>query len=143
MAGVQANMPMPARAMPRTDRKILAVMNDLFFQVKIMETAKRLGLTVEFLKDRETALEKVKAQPAAVIFDLNYAAADPLDLIRRMKADPETGMVTAIGFVSHVQTELRLKAQESGCDLVVARSAFAQNLPAILQKYSDTSPTTI
>jgi len=125
--------------MTGTEIKILAVMNDLFFQVKIMDAAKKLGLTVEFLKDRETVFEKVKAQPAMVIFDLNYAAADPLDLIRRIKADPETHLVSIVGFVSHVQTELRLKAHESGCDMVVARSAFVQNIPAILQKYSNSA----
>ena len=125
--------------MTGTEIKILAVMNDLFFQVKIIDAAKKLGLTVEFLKDRETVFEKVKAQPAMVIFDLNYAAADPLDLIRRIKADPETRLVSIVGFVSHVQTELRLKAHESGCDMVVARSAFVQNIPAILQKYSNSA----
>jgi hypothetical protein len=41
-----------------------------------------------------------------------------------------------VGFISHVQTELKQKAQESGCDVVVARSSFAQNLPAILERYA-------
>ena len=40
-----------------------------------------------------------------------------------------------IGFVSHVQTELKQRAKEIGCDTVVARSVFAQNLPAILEGY--------
>ncbi len=125
--------------MTGTDQKIVAVMNDLFFQVKIMDAARKLGLTVEFLKDRETVFERMKAHPRVIIFDLNYGAADPLDLIRRLKADPETRLVDTIGFISHVQTQMRLQAQESGCDLVVARSAFAQNLPAILQKYAAAS----
>jgi len=120
--------------MTGTENKILAVMNDLLFQVKIMDAAKKLGLTVEFLKDGETFFEKVKAQPPMVIFDLNYEAAGPLDLIRRIKANPATSLVSTVGFVSHVQTELRLKARESGCDIVLARSAFVQNLSAILQK---------
>jgi CheY-like chemotaxis protein len=126
--------------MTETEHKILAVMNDLFFQVKIMDAAKKLGLTVEFLKDRETVFERVKAQPPVVIFDLNYAAADPLELIRRIKADPQTRLVSTVGFVSHVQIELRLKAQESGCDMVVARSAFVQNISALLQKYGKYRP---
>jgi CheY-like chemotaxis protein len=122
-----------------TEHKILAVMNDLFFQVKIMDAAKKLGLTVEFLKDREILFERVKAQPRLVIFDLNYEAADPLELIRRIKTDPETRLVSTVGFVSHVQTELRLKAQESGCDMVVARSAFVKNIAAILQNMANTT----
>jgi hypothetical protein len=35
-----------------------------------------------------------------------------------------------------VQTDLKRKAQETGCDTVVARSVFAQNLPAILERFT-------
>ncbi len=41
-------------------RKILAVMTDLFFSAKIHDMAKKLGMSVEFLKDKPTVLEKVK-----------------------------------------------------------------------------------
>jgi len=110
-----------------TSAKILAVMNDLFFSVKINDAAKRLGMTAEFVKDKTVALEKIKANPPLVIFDLNCATADPLELIRAAAGIP------TIGFVSHVQTDLRQKAIESGCGVVAARSAFAQNLEAMLE----------
>jgi hypothetical protein len=71
-----------------------------------------------------------------VIFDLNYDAADPIGLILQIKNNPETKRVSTIGFISHVQTDLKLKAQESGCDMVVARSVFAQNLPVILKRHA-------
>jgi CheY-like chemotaxis protein len=122
-----------------SEKKILAVMTDLFFSVKINDIAKKLGMTVEFLKDREVVLEKVGAQPAVVIFDLNYDAVDPIGLIRRIKGDPATKRISMIGFVSHVQAELKLSAQESGCDMVVARSVFAQNLPMILKRHATTA----
>jgi hypothetical protein len=38
-----------------------------------------------------------------------------------------------------VQTELKLQAQQSGCDMVVARSVFAQNLPDILKRHATIS----
>ena len=117
-------------------RKILAVMTDLFFSAKIHDMAKKFGMTVDFLKDRETVLEKVKEKPSVVIFDLNYDAADPLGLIRTIKSDPETKRVSTIGFVSHVQTDLKHQAQDAGCDMVVARSVFAQNLPLILKRHA-------
>jgi CheY-like chemotaxis protein len=118
---------------------ILAVMADLMFSVRIIDQAKKLGLKVEFAKDEETAFGKLKAGPLqAVIFDLNYAAANPLGLIQRMKSDPETKQIDTVGFISHVQVEQRRQAQEAGCDVVVARSAFAQKLPEILGRYADT-----
>jgi CheY-like chemotaxis protein len=122
--------------MSSADHKVLAVMNDLFFSVQIMDAAKKLGLTVEFLKDKETVLEKVKDRPSLVIFDLNYAAADPLDLIRRIKADAATADVRTFGFISHVQIEIKRQAEESGCDTVVARSVFAKTLPDILRRHT-------
>lgn len=112
--------------------KLLAVMSDLFFSVKINDAAKQLGMTAEFVKDNKLALEKAKAKPPLIILDLNCDAADPLNLIAQIKADPQTASIPLVGFVSHVQTQLKQKAQEAGCDTVVARSVFAQTLPAIL-----------
>src|SRR2546426_863311 len=112
---------------------ILAVMTDLFFLVKISDAAKKLGMTVELVKDRELVLEKLREKPALIIFDLNCEAIDPVELIRTIKSNPAAQSIRTIGFVSHVQTDLRVRARESGCDEVVARSAFAQNLPAFLE----------
>jgi CheY-like chemotaxis protein len=116
--------------------KVLAVMSDLFFSVKINDAAKKLGMTAEFVKDKTLALEKAKSKPPLIILDLNCEAADPLGLIAAIKASPETAGIAMIGFVSHVQVDLKQKAQEAGCDTVVARSVFAQNLPAILESHA-------
>jgi hypothetical protein len=40
-----------------------------------------------------------------------------------------------IGYLSHVQGELKQKAHEAGCDMVLARSAFSQNLPNLLRRH--------
>jgi len=113
-------------------------MSDLFFSVKINDAAKKLGMTAEFVKDNTLAFEKAKLNPPLIILDLNCDAADPVDLIAKIKADPGTAGIPIVGFVSHVQTELKQRAQDIGCDTVVARSAFAQNLPAILKRYLTT-----
>jgi CheY-like chemotaxis protein len=113
--------------------KVLAIMSDLFFSVKINDAAKKLGTSAEFVKDKTLALEKAKLKPPLIILDLNCDSADPLGLIAGIKANPETAGIPMIGFVSHVQTQLRQRAQDLGCDTVVARSVFAQNLPAMLE----------
>ena len=121
--------------MPDQSGKVLAVMSDLFFSVKINDAAKKFGMTAEFVKDKALALEKAKLNPPVIILDLNCDQADPLDLIAHIKADPATAGIGMIGFVSHVQTQVKQSAQDLGCDTVVARSVFAQNLPAILARY--------
>src|SRR5205809_888578 len=106
---------------------ILAVMADLMFSVKIIDMAKKLGLTIDFVKDKDGFLRTLATKPAVIIFDLNFQPADPLGLIRALKADSATREIPTVGFVSHVQVDLRQAAVEAGCDKVVARSAFAQN----------------
>ena len=122
--------------MPAQPKKIVAVMTDLFFSAKILDMAKKSGMIAEMVKDKTTVLERAKEKPALIIFDLNYDAGEPIALIRELKANSETKRISLIGFVSHVQTELKLEAQEAGCDMVVARSVFAQNLPMILKRHA-------
>src|SRR5580658_1663575 len=114
--------------------KVVAVLSDLMFTVKIQEAAKRAGLDVTFVTSRENALAQAKLNPAVIIIDLNGTSVDALELISTLKADAETRQIDLIGYVSHVQVDLKQAAQETGCDTVVARSAFSQNLPAIFER---------
>ena len=119
------------------DKKVVAVLSDLMFTVKILDAAKRAGLTPVFVKSQEDALAQAKDRPAAIIIDLNYGAADPLALISTLKANEGTRSIPLIGFVSHVQIDLRQAAQEKGCDMVVARSVFSEKLPELLAPYAN------
>jgi PleD family two-component response regulator len=124
--------------MPSGDtKKILAVLEDLMFTVKINESAKRAGMPVEFLKSEKDVLEKAKQNPSLIIIDLNFARIDPLGLVQKLKSAAETKGITLIGYLSHIQGELKQKAQEAGCNLVLARSAFSQNLPQLLRRHAE------
>jgi len=116
--------------------KVLAVLEDLFFTVKINESAKRAGVGVAFVKSEHDVLEQAKHRPALIIVDLNFQGIDPLALIRKLKADEQTKSINLVGYLSHIQGELKLQAQEAGCNMVLARSAFSQSLPQILKRHS-------
>jgi PleD family two-component response regulator len=118
------------------NKKVLAVVSDLFFSVKINDAARRAGMTVEFVKDENDVLTKAKSQPSLIIFDLNFESIDPLGLITKLKNNAELKGISVIGYLSHVQGELKQKAHETGCDMVLARSAFSQNLQQILKRHS-------
>src|SRR5205085_63184 len=120
-----------------SNRKILAVLEDLFFTVKINEAAKQAGLPVTFVKSERDALDQAAGHPAVIVLDLNCGCVDPLQLIRTLKSDPDLNRISLIGYVSHVQGELKQQAQEAGCDLVLARSAFSRNLPQILKRHAE------
>ncbi len=118
--------------------RIFAFVDDLFFLAKIQETARKMNVKVEFVKTDKDLQEKMGQngadKPSLIIFDLNNVAAKPLTMIPKLKAKLKKG-TNIIGFVSHVQGELKMKAQEAGCDMVVPRSAFSQNLAQMLRRH--------
>ena len=123
--------------MPNQDKKkILAVVDDLFFSVKISDAAKRTGLEVDFVKSEKDAIDKAKEKPLIIILDLNINALAPVKLIGKLKGSPETKGISIIGFLSHIQGELKQQAQEAGANMVMARSAFSQNLQQILKRHA-------
>jgi PleD family two-component response regulator len=124
--------------MQKEPKRILAVVGDLFFSVKLADAAKRSGLVLEVVKDPLEALEKARRKPSLIILDLNFEAVRPLDLIARLKSAAETKGISVIGYVSHVQGELKQQAHQAGCDTVLARSAFSQSIPQIFKRHSGT-----
>ena len=118
--------------------RIFAFVDDLFFQAKIQETARKLNVKVEFVKNDKDLGERMKQngeeKPSLIIFDLNNVNAKPLTLIPKLKTKLKKG-TSIIGFLSHVQGDLKQKAHEVGCDMVLPRSAFSQNLPQLLRRH--------
>lgn len=129
--------PLPAVS-EASPARIFAFVDDLFFLAKIQETARKINVKVEFVKTDQELYEKMGQngidKPSLIIFDLNNANAKPLTTIPKLKSKLKKG-TNIIGFVSHVQGDLKLKAQEAGCDMVVPRSAFSQNLPSLLRRH--------
>ncbi len=119
--------------------KIYFFIEDLFFNAKITETARKLGVKVAFIKNDKDALAEITDaeeadRPGLIVFDLNNANAKPLTLIPKLKAKLKKS-TSIVGFLSHLQNDLRVKAIEAGCDTVMPRSAFSQNLPNLLRRY--------
>ncbi|HUK88678.1 MAG TPA: hypothetical protein VLT85_13505 [Terriglobales bacterium] len=134
---VQPNIePLPARANDQT--RIFAFVDDLFFVAKIQETARKINVKVDFLKSDQELLDRLEQngeeKPSLIIFDLNSNTARPLSLIPKLKAMLKR-QTSILGFLSHVQGDLKVKAQEAGCDTVMPRSAFSQNLPQLLRRH--------
>jgi PleD family two-component response regulator len=118
-------------------KKILAVLDDLFFSSKIREAAKTLDIDLEFVKNPDGFKEKISSEkPSLIIFDLNSRAGSPLEIIKSIKSSSELKEIPVIGFLSHVQIELKKEADRAGCDLVIPRSRFSIDLREILRKYS-------
>jgi CheY-like chemotaxis protein len=123
--------------MSRPPKRILAAVEDLFFTVKIADAAKRAGMEVDFVKSDKDLLEKAKHRPALIILDLNFNAIQPLKAVTRLKGSAELKPISLIGYLPPAQGELKQKAHQAGCDMVLTRAGLSQTLPQILKRHAD------
>lgn len=113
---------------------VIAAVDDMFFASKIRATAEHLGLDVRFAGSVEAIMETAREDPPLLIIaDLHSDKCDPFNLAGRLKADEQLRAVPLVGFFSHVQTALRERAEQSGFDRIMPRSAFSKRLPEILE----------
>ena len=118
---------------------IYLFIEDLFLTAKINEAARKLGVKVAFVKNDKDALAELVSgedenKPSLIVFDLNNANAKPMTTIPKLKTKLKRS-VSIVGFLSHLQGDLKAKAVEAGCDVVMPRAAFSQNLPNLLRRY--------
>jgi DNA-binding NarL/FixJ family response regulator len=109
---------------------VVALVDDVFFQAKLFETAKQVGVELRACATQEAlATEISRERPKLVIVDLN-ARSNPLAAIEQLQSNG--GETPLIGFFSHVQSELAERARAAGCKNLMPRSKFTQNLATIL-----------
>ncbi len=119
--------------------RIVCFIEELFVVAKMQEAARKLGVKVQFAKaDKETIAALSDApeadRPSLIVFDLNNNAAKPLTVIPKLKAKLKRG-TSIIGFLQQIQGDLKMKAIEAGCDSVMPKAAFSQNVPNLLRRH--------
>ena len=114
--------------------RVAGYMDDLFFQMKIAETAKHLGVEFKVASSADGLAGLLEPPTKLVIVDLNARNA-PLATLKDLCATHKELRVVA--FLSHVQTDLAAQARAAGCTDVMPRSQLTQNLAAILQTAKD------
>ena len=109
--------------------RVVYLCSDLLFTSKIRETARQLGLDTTAVRDAAALLEAARGADA-VILDLRLPIA--LDALRRLRAEPATAAVPAIGFCEHERVDHMAEARAAGCDRVLAKGRFSTELPHLL-----------
>ena len=136
--GLQGENLEPLKQREDAPTRIFCLIDDLFFLAKIQEVARKLNVKVEFVKSEKEIGEKngeeTEDKPSLIIVDLNSNGIKPLPMIAKLRSRFKKS-TSIVGFVSHVQGDLKVKAQDAGCDVVMPRSAFSQNLPSILRRH--------
>ena len=132
--GLQNENLEPLKQREDAPTRIFCLIDDLFFLAKIQEVARKLNVKVEFVKSEKEIGEESEEKPSLIIVDLNSNGIKPLPMISKLRSRFKKS-TSIVGFVSHVQGDLKVKAQDAGCDVVMPRSAFSQNLPSILRRH--------
>lgn len=125
-------------------QRIVAVVRDLFFAIRIRETLASRGYAVDVAKTPEAidaALTGAGTPPALIIIDLAFAAIDPAASIARLKGEPTSAGIPILAFGSHLDHAARDAAKSAGADRVVANSKLAEALPDLVARYARQGPT--
>lgn len=114
-------------------QEIMAFLDDIFYSAKIREVAKAQAKDVRFVRDL-IGLDKrlATAAPETVLVDLTAETLRPLELIRRIKEQPDWAHVRVVAYSSHAQAELMEEASRLGADVVLSKSDLTPKLQDIV-----------
>jgi len=112
----------------------LLLSDDMIFTSRITGTATALGTAIR--PARTPALLAALAQehsPHCVILDLSNPGLVIGETVQAIKTAAPHAFVVAYG--SHVDTAALRAAREAGCDVVLPRSRFVEDLPRLLPSW--------
>jgi CheY-like chemotaxis protein len=101
------------------------------FLSRIREAAKASGVEVRSARNLEQLRAYVPGA-ATVFVDLDSARLPTAEALSALKTEPALAAVPVVGFFSHVHADRAAAAKEAGVARVLARSAFVQELPALV-----------
>ncbi len=108
--------------------RLVLLVDDLYFRVRLTDLAERLGLEV---CDPNGVPDD--GRPVLAVVDLAGPSARWAEAVKTLKARLES-RVTVLGFGPHRDVGLFRAARAAGFDQVWARSKLVADLPAFLEK---------
>jgi CheY-like chemotaxis protein len=117
----------------------LLLSDDLIFTSRIVGTGRDLGCAIRVAKTADALLALARqAPPVCVIVDLHNPGLKIAEFAAALKGlSPPP---TLIGYGSHVDTATLKAARAAGCDRVLPRSQFVEDLPAELPRWMGAEP---
>jgi FixJ family two-component response regulator len=115
-------------------RPILALVTDLFFTLKIGDTAKSVGLPIQFAGSAEEFLDSFqKTRPGLVIADLTLNGVDVAALFEELAADVHQVTVPILGYTTHADWK-RTGPLHDRCTKVVTKDTLSRSLAELMQQ---------
>ena len=109
--------------------RVVAVFDDLLLGSNVLGTLRAAG------HEAQLAGPGVDAVDAEVlVVDLGSAGFDGVGVVERLRAAGELGGARTLGVYSHVEHDVKLRAEAAGFDLVVTRSRMAREGAALIER---------
>ena len=122
-------------------KTILVAVSDIFFYTKIRDAFKPAGYTLERLRTSDDWQEKaLQSQPIGVIVNMNDDRLNTPDILKALKASPQTASLPILAFANHEEVGSWKLAKDLGIQKVVSRNEFSAHTLALFEEL--TSPAT-
>jgi DNA-binding NarL/FixJ family response regulator len=117
---------------------ILLLTDDLMDGSKVRASAQAAGATVRTARNAEALMKLANdSAPTLVIVDLGNPGLNLGELVKSLISLPQRSKIVAFG--SHVDAAALSAAREAGCDQVMPRSAFFQQIETDLPNWVNPS----
>jgi len=115
---------------------IAAVKEDI--KPEIDNAAKECNSLIMYVDNLDRLIEQSHLELPRIIFiDLDFNDFKPIESLKKMRIDAELREVTKIAFNEDVKQEKREEAMLAGCQHILSKDEFLNQLPSILKKYSE------
>jgi hypothetical protein len=105
--------------------RVVALIPDLLFGSRVYAALGQGGHEVELVGEPDGLGARLKGV-AVLVVDLTRAELDGAGLVEALAGEGALAGVRTLGFYSHVEADVRTRAEQAGFDLVVPRSRMAR-----------------
>ncbi len=116
-------------------KTILVAVSDIFFYTKIRDAFLPSGYKLVRLRNTEDWKEKaLQNQPIGIIVNMNDDRLNAPDLLKALKATPETALIPVLAFANHEEIGAWKLAKDLGIQKVVSRNEFSARTLALFEE---------
>ena len=116
-------------------KTILVAVSDIFFYTKIRDAFLPSGYKLERLRISEDWHDKaLQSRPIGMIVNMNDDRLNAPDILKALKASPQTASLPILAFANHEEVGSWKLAKDLGIQKVVSRNEFSARTLALFEE---------